>query len=115
MEQDRVDALIVSDQPENITHRQLIVNLAAKSQISTIYPYRDHVALGGLMAYFVDLDDVARQSANMVGEILKGTNPADMPFYQRTKFQLVINVKTAKALGLEIPPALLLRADEVIE
>jgi putative tryptophan/tyrosine transport system substrate-binding protein len=115
MEQDRVDALIVSDQPENITYRQLIVDLAARSKIPTIYPYRDHVALGGLMAYSVDLDDATRQAANMVGEILKGTNPADMPFYQPTKFQLVINVKTAKALGLEIPPALLLRADEVIE
>jgi putative tryptophan/tyrosine transport system substrate-binding protein len=115
MEQDRVDALMVSDQPEHRTRRQLIVNLAAKSQIPTIYPYRDYVALGGLMAYGFDLDDVIRQSANMVGEILKGANPADMPFYQPTKFQLVINVKAAKALGLEIPPALLLRADEVIE
>src|SRR5450755_1268547 len=115
MEQDRVDALMVSDQPENRTHRQLIVNLAAKSQIPTSYPYREYVALGGLMAYFVDNDDVTRQTANMVGEILKGTNPADMPFYQPTKFQLVINLKTAKTLGLEIPPALLLRADEVIE
>jgi putative ABC transport system substrate-binding protein len=112
MEQDRVEALMVSDQPENRTHRQLIANLAAKSQIPTIYPYREHVAL---MAYFVDNDDVTRQTADMVGEILKGTNPADMPFYQPTKFQLVINVNTAKALGLEIRPALLLRADEVIE
>ena len=61
------------------------------------------------------VNDLTRQSANMIGEILKGTNPADMPFYQPTKFQLAINVKTAKALGLEIPAALLLRADEVIE
>jgi putative ABC transport system substrate-binding protein len=65
--------------------------------------------------YGVDLDDLTRQSVDMVAEILKGANPADMPFYQPTKFQLVINVKTAKALGLEIPPAMLLRADEVIE
>jgi putative tryptophan/tyrosine transport system substrate-binding protein len=115
MELDRVDALMVSDQPEHRTRRQLIVNLAAKSQIPTIYPYRDYVALGGLMAYGFDLDDVIRQSANMVGEILKGANPADMPFYQPTKFQLVINVKASKALGLEIPQALLLRADEVTE
>ena len=115
MEQDRVDALMVSDQPEHRAHRQLIVNLAARSKIPTIYPYLDRVALGGLMAYGVDINDLTRQSANMIGEILKGTNPADMPFYQPTKFQLAINVKTAKALGLEIPAALLLRADEVIE
>jgi putative tryptophan/tyrosine transport system substrate-binding protein len=117
MEQDRVEALMISDQAENFTYRQLIVNLAAKSQIPTIYPYREHVALGGLMAYAVDIDDfdLTRQTADMVGEILKGTNPADMPFYQPTKFQLVINVNTAKALGLEIPPSLLLRADGVIE
>jgi putative ABC transport system substrate-binding protein len=115
MEQDRVDALMVSVQPDNLVHRQLIVNLAAKSQIPAIYPYREHVVLGGLMAYAIDLPDVFRQGANMVGQILKGANPADMPFYQPTKFQLVINVKTAKALGLEMPMSLLLRADEVIE
>jgi len=115
MAQDRVEALMVSDQPENRTHRQLIVNLAAKSQIPAIYPYRDHVPLGGLMAYAVDGDIAVRQSANMVGEILKGTNPADMPFYQPTKFQLVINVKAAQAIGLTLPSSMLLRADEVIE
>jgi len=115
MEQNRVDALMVSDQPENITHRQLIVDLAAKSQIPAMYPYHDHVALGGLMAYAADLDDRTRRSANMVAEILKGTNPADMPFYQPTKFLLVINVTTAKVLGITLPPTLIARADEVIE
>jgi putative ABC transport system substrate-binding protein len=115
MEQDRVNALIVSEQAQTLIYRQLIVNLAAKSQIPAIYPFRDHVVLGGLMSYALDLPDLFRQGANMVGQILNGANPADMPFYQPTKFQLVINVKTAKALGLEIPSTLLLRADEVIE
>jgi putative tryptophan/tyrosine transport system substrate-binding protein len=115
MEQDRVDALIVSDQPENYAYRQLIVNLAAKNQIPAIYAVREFVVLGGLMAYAADRADLSRQAANMVGQILKGANPGEMPFRQPTKFQLVINVKTAKALGLEMPPRLLLRADEVIE
>jgi ABC-type uncharacterized transport system substrate-binding protein len=115
MEQDRVDALMVGAEIPNVTHGQLIVDLAAKSRIPTIYSYREHVELGGLMAYAFDLQEFYRQGASAVGQILKGANPGDIPFYQATKYELTINVKTAKALGLEIPPSFLLRADEVIE
>jgi putative ABC transport system substrate-binding protein len=115
MEQDRVDALMVSPELVNFSNDQLLVDLAAKSRIPTIYAYRETVALGGLMAYAPDWADILRRAANAVGQILEGANPGDIPFYQATKFELVINVKTARALGLEIPSSLLLRADEVIE
>jgi len=115
MEQDRVDALIVSSEAVNFTYSQLLVDLAAKSRIPAIYAYRGTVALGGLMAYAYDIADTYRRAANAIDQILKGAFPGDIPFYQATKFELVINVKTAKALGLEIPSSLLLRADEVIE
>lgn len=115
MEQDRVDALVVSAQGEIVVHGQLLVDLAAKSRIPAIYTYREYVVIGGLMAYTFDLPDAFRRAANIIGQILKGANPGDIPFYQPTKFGLVINVKTAKALGLELPATLVGRADEVIE
>jgi putative ABC transport system substrate-binding protein len=115
MEQGRVDAFMASDEPENSTHRETIVELAAKGRIPAIYPYREFVDAGGLMAYSIDLVDVSRRLANLIDKILKGANPGDIPFYQPTKFALVINFKTAKALGLEMPAMLLGRADEVIE
>jgi len=115
MEHERVDGILVSDESEHFTYRRLLVELAAKTRIPASYAYREHVELGGLMAYSFDLEDLFRGSARQTAEILKGANPGDMPFRQATKFQLVINVKTAKALGLEMPSALLLRADEVIE
>jgi ABC-type uncharacterized transport system substrate-binding protein len=115
MEQDRADALMVSDEPEHVTYRATIVELAAKARIAAIYSYRDYVEAGGLMAYSPDLADIWRRVANHVDEILRGANPGDIPFYQPTKFELSINLKTAKALGLEMPAMLLGRADEVIE
>jgi putative tryptophan/tyrosine transport system substrate-binding protein len=115
MEQDRVDSLIVSDEAEHIPYREVVTALAAKSRIPSIYPYRAFVEVGGLMAYSIDLVDVQLRCANLVYKILKGDNPGDIPFYQQTKFELIVNLKTAKALGLEIPVALLARADEVIE
>jgi len=115
MEHERVDGILVSDEGEHFTYRRLLVELAAKTRIPASYAYREHVELGGLMAYSFDLEDLFRGSARQVAEILKGANPGDMPFRQATKFQLVINVKAAKALGLEMPSTLLLRADEVIE
>src|SRR5882757_8111612 len=89
--------------------------LAAKGRIPAIYPFRDYVDVGGLMAYSVDLTDISRRLANLIDKSLKGANPGDIPFYQPTKFALSINLKTAKALGLEMPAMLLGRADEVIE
>jgi putative tryptophan/tyrosine transport system substrate-binding protein len=115
MEQDRADAFMVSDEPENSTNRKTIVELAAKGRIPAIYPFRDYVEAGGLMAYSIDLADISRRLANLIDKILKGANPGDIPFYQPTKFELSINLKTAKALGLEMPAMLLGRADEVIE
>ena len=115
MGQDRVDAFMVSEEPEHVTYRATIVELAAKGRIPTIYPFREFVEVGGLMAYSIDQADVYRRLANLIDKILRGANPGDIPFYQPTKFELSINLKTAKALGLEMPAMLLGRADEVIE
>jgi ABC-type uncharacterized transport system substrate-binding protein len=115
MEKDRADALLVSDEAEHLTNRATIVELAAKSQIPTIYPYRECVEVGGLMAYSIDLADVYRRLAKIIDKVLRGANPGDIPFYQPTKYELSINLKTAKELGLEMPGMLLGRADEVIE
>ena len=115
MEQDRADALMVSDEPEHLTYRATIVELAAKGRIPAIYPLREFVEVGGLMAYSIDLADIFRRVANLIDKILRGANPGDIPFYRPTKFELSINLKTAKALGLEMPAMLLARADEVIE
>jgi len=115
MEQDRTDAFMVSDEPENSTNRETIVELAGKGRIPAIYPLREFVEIGGLMAYSIDLADISRRLANLIDKILKGANPGDIPFYQPTKFALSINLKTAKALGLEMPAMLLGRADEVID
>src|SRR6185369_117055 len=92
-----------------------IVSLAAKHRLPAMYEHRDFVDSGGLMSYGPNLDDVFRRAAVFVDKILKGSKPVDLPVEQPTKFELVINLKTAKALGLTIPPSLLLRADQVIE
>jgi putative ABC transport system substrate-binding protein len=115
MEQDRVSAFMVSEEPEHVTNRATIVELAAKGRFPTIYPFREFVEDGGLMAYSINQVDVYRRVASLIGKILGGANPGDIPFYQPTKFELSINLKTAKALGLEMPAMLLGRADEVIE
>ena len=117
MLQGHADALIVSDQAENFsrTNRRLIVELAATSGLPTIYPYREQAEVGGLMAYGPDLLDVYRRAAGYIDQILKGTKAGEIPIYLAVKFDLVVNMKAAKAIGLTIPPALLLRADEVIE
>jgi putative ABC transport system substrate-binding protein len=115
MLQGRADALIVSDQAENFTYRRLIVELAATNGLPTIYPYREQVEVGGLMAYAPDLLDIYRRAGGYVDQILKGTKAGEIPIYLAVKFNLVINLKAAKAIGLTVPPTLLLRADEVID
>jgi len=115
IERDRANALIVSDEAENLANRETIVELAAKGRIPTMYAYNLFVQAGGLMAYSIDLPDTFRRVANVIDKVLKGANPGDIPFYRPTKFELSINLKTAKLLGLDVPPALLARADEVIE
>ena len=107
--------LIVTAEPAAIVHRDLIITLAARHRLPAVYFYRYFVAAGGLISYGPDIVDLFRRAAGYVDRILKGEKPADLPVQAPTKYELVINLKTAKALGLDIPPMLLARADEVIE
>jgi putative tryptophan/tyrosine transport system substrate-binding protein len=115
MTQSRAHAIIISDQPENQAHRRLIVDLANDNRLPGVYPWRGYAEVGGFMAYGINSADMFLRAAGYVDQILRGTKLGDIPIYQPTKFELVINLRTAKALGLTIPPALLVRADEVIE
>jgi len=115
MTQEHVDALIVSDQVEHFTQRRLLVKLTDNSRMPALYPVREFVELGGLMAYGVNNIDQFLRAAGYIDKILKGTKPGEIPIYQPTKFELVINLRAAKALGLEVPGILLALADKVIE
>jgi len=109
-------ALIVLGSPFFYAHRTRLVELAARRRLPTIYPQREFVAgSGGLMSYGADYRDQFRRAATYVDKILKGAKPADLPVQQPTKFELVVNLKTAKALGLTIPQSILVRADEIIQ
>jgi putative ABC transport system substrate-binding protein len=109
------DGLIITAGPLTAVHRDLIVSLATKHRLPAVYPFRYFVAAGGLISYGPDPTDQYRRAAGYVDRILKGEKPADLPVQTPTKYELVINLKTAKVLGIEVPPTLLARADEVIE
>ena len=107
--------IIVTNAGPAIVHRDLIIALAARYRLPAVYPQRIFVTAGGLISYGPNTIDPNRRAASYVDRILKGAKPSDLPVQNPTKFDLVVNLKTAKALGLTVPPSLLARADEVIE
>jgi putative tryptophan/tyrosine transport system substrate-binding protein len=115
MMRQRPDALTVTADPFHLSHSGWIIDFATKTRLPTMYFLKENVAAGGLMSYGASLSDLYRRAAGYVHKILQGTNPADLPVGQPVKFELAINLKAAKALGLELPPTLLAIADEVIE
>jgi putative ABC transport system substrate-binding protein len=115
MTRERSEAVLVLADPMTFFHRMRLAEVIAKHRLPSVYGLREHTELGGLMSFWADSAHLYRRAATYVDKILKGAKPADLPVEQPTKFELVINLKTAKALGLTIPPSLLLRADQVIE
>lgn len=115
MQQDHVDGVMITGESENYTYRVLLGRLAQQYRIPAICWYTDTVKAGALMSYSYDLKAGARRIAAQIVEVLHGSNPAEMPFFQETHFTLVINLKAAKDLGLEIPAGLAASAEEVIE
>ena len=111
----RADALIAHGDSQLITNRARIVDFAAKNRLPSMYRNQEYMDVGGLMFYGPNVAEMFRRAATYVDRILKGAKPGDLPIEQPTKFDLVINLKTAKALGLTIPPSVLGRADQVIE
>jgi putative ABC transport system substrate-binding protein len=109
------DALVTVEDPLTVAHRKQIADFAAENRLPAIHGLREFVEAGGLIAYGASISDLYRRAAAYVDKILRGTSPADLPVEQPTKFELVINMKTAETLGLPVPPSILARADEVIE
>jgi putative ABC transport system substrate-binding protein len=115
MMRERVGGFLVVASPLSVSQRAPLAELALKHRLPGMFGTKENVEAGGLMSYGADLNDLHRRAAAYVDKILKGVKPADLPVEQASKYQLVINLQTAKALGLDLPPTLLARADEVIE
>jgi putative tryptophan/tyrosine transport system substrate-binding protein len=115
MVQGRAEGFVVFTDPVTHARRSQMAGLAAKNRLPAVYPWREAVDVGGLLSYGPDFSDLVRRAATHIDKILQGAKPGDLPMEQPTKFELVINLKTAKALGLTIPPSLLAQADQVIE
>ena len=109
------DALIVVEDPLTVSTRKLIVDGAARHQLPAMYGLREFAAVGGFISYGANLVDLYRRAAGYVDRIFKGAKPAELPVQQQSTFELIINLRVAKALGIDVPPTLLARADEVIE
>ena len=112
---ERLEAVFVAAGPVSNTHWARLLDLAARNRLPAIFAFKDPVVAGGLISYGNDQSELYRQTANYVDKILKGAKPADLPVEQPTKFELFVNLKTAKALDITIPPSILLRADRVID
>jgi putative tryptophan/tyrosine transport system substrate-binding protein len=115
VQQRHPDALVTVDDPLTLNHLKRIVDFTAGQRLPSIHVAREFAAAGGLLSYGTNIPDVLRRAAGYVDKILRGAKPSDLPVEQPTKFELVINLKTAKMLGITIPPLVLTRADEVIE
>ena len=115
MTRERADAVLTFSDTQTYGFASRIAELAAKSKLPMMSPFREITNAGGLMSYGPSIPDLVRRAAGYVDKILKGANPADLPVEQPTKFEMAINLKTAKALGIEVSPQLIARADEVIE
>jgi putative tryptophan/tyrosine transport system substrate-binding protein len=115
IQRNQIDGLVIANIIEAYAHRFLLVKLVQQIGLPTMFVFREQAEAGGLMSYSMDLKNAIRVAWGQVVEILRGSKPSEMPYVQGTRFELVINLKTAKAIGLTIPPELLARADEVIE
>jgi putative tryptophan/tyrosine transport system substrate-binding protein len=115
MKRERVDGFVVISSPLTSTRREQLAQFALEHRLPGAFPFKAQAQAGGLMSYGADIKDLFRRAGNYIGKILRGANPADLPVEQASKYELVINLKTAKALGFTVPPSLLVRADEVIE
>ena len=113
--QDGANAIMVGDSPDALGNRGLIEDLIRQTRLPAMYPFREFVEIGGLIAYAFDLVDLNKRVANDINAILRGANPGEIPYYQNSKFELSINLKTARSLGLKVPETILASADEVIE
>jgi putative ABC transport system substrate-binding protein len=115
IQRDQIDGIMISEETENYPHRFLLVQLINQMRLPAVFSYREQAEAGGLLAYSWDLKSSFRRNAMQVAQILRGTNPGDIPYFQETRFELVINLKTARELGLEVPAELVAVAAGVIE